>query len=226
VLHHVSFSVEAGQKVALVGGSGAGKSTMVNLLLRFLDPVEGRVLIDGHDIRRFTLRSLRRQIGVVLQEAILFRRTVKENIAYGKPGAAEEEIVAAAKRARAHDFILRLPQGYATMLDERGGNLSGGERQRIALARAFLRDAPILILDEPSTGLDAVTEAQLNETLDELARDRTTVTIAHKLASVENADLLIVLEGGRIVEQGTHRRLLDRGGPYRRLYEAQSGVPT
>jgi ABC-type multidrug transport system fused ATPase/permease subunit len=217
VLRGVSFRARAGQKVALVGGSGAGKSTIINLLLRFLDPSEGRILIDGVDIRRYTLHSLRAQAAVVLQEAILFRRSVRENIAYGKPGATTAEVLAAAKAARAHEFIERLPQGYDTMLDESGANLSGGQRQRIALARAFLRDAPILILDEPSTGLDPVTEAELSETLAELARGRTTIVVAHKLASIEDADLIVVLERGVVVEQGAHAELLGRNGLYRRM---------
>jgi ATP-binding cassette subfamily B protein len=228
VLRNVSFCARAGQKIALVGESGAGKSTVVNLLLRFLDPAAGRILIDEADLRRYTLQSLRRQIAVVLQEAILFRRTVRENIAYGKPGSSSVEIEAAAVAARAHEFIERLPRGYDTVLDERGGNLSGGERQRIALARAFLRDAPVLVLDEPVTGLDAVTEAQLIDTLEDLARNRTTFVVAHKLASVANAGLILVLDRGELVEQGAHEELLARDGVYRRLYDAQgdqSGAP-
>jgi ABC-type multidrug transport system fused ATPase/permease subunit len=219
VLREVSFSARGGQKVALVGGSGAGKSTIINLLLRFIDPSAGRILIDGVDMRRYSVNSLRAQAGVVLQESILFRRTVRENIAYGKPGATVAEVLAAAKAARAHEFIERLPQGYETVLDESGANLSGGQRQRIALARAFLRDAPILILDEPSTGLDAVTEAELSETLAELARGRTTIVVAHKLAMIEDADRIVVLDRGAVIEQGTHAELLERNGLYRRMHD-------
>lgn len=225
VLHEASFRVKAGENVALVGGSGAGKSTIVNLLLRFLDPVDGQVLIDGVDIRTYRLRSLRGQIGVVLQEPILFRRTVRDNIAYGKPGATDAEILAAAQAARALEFIEAMPEGFNTMLDERGGNLSGGQRQRITLARAFLRDAPILVMDEPSTGLDAVTEAELSQTVRELSRNRTTLMVAHKLSAVEDADLILVLDRGRVVQQGTHATLMAEGGLYRTLYETQAGDP-
>jgi ATP-binding cassette subfamily B protein len=200
VLQNLSFRIEPGERVALVGGSGAGKSTILHLLLRFQDPWTGRVLIDGVDIRKYRLRSLRKQIGVVLQESFLFRRTVRENIAYGNPGASMAAIQAAAEAAQAHDFIERLPQRYDTMLDESGNNLSGGQKQRIALARAFLRNAPILFMDEPTSGLDHRTEAELNETLDDLARGKTTITIAHRKASIETAGRILALEGGRVVE--------------------------
>jgi ATP-binding cassette, subfamily B, bacterial len=224
VLAGVSFHIEPGETVALVGGSGAGKSTIINLLLRFFDPRRGRIRIDGRDIREFRLRSLRKQIGVVLQEPVLFRRTIRENIAYAKPGARQEEIEAAARAARAHDFIVELPDGYDTVLDEGGGNLSGGQRQRITIARAFLRDAPILVLDEPTSGLDAVTEAQFSETLDELAKGKTTVIIAHRFSTIEKADRILVLEAGRIVQEGRHADLVSRPGPYRDLFEAPLGV--
>jgi ATP-binding cassette, subfamily B, bacterial len=225
VLNGISFTVAPGQTVAIVGGSGTGKSTILNLLLRFFDPWHGRVCIDGEDIRKYKLKSLRRQISVVLQDAILFRRTVRENIAYGKSGASFEEIVAAAKAAEAHEFIEAMPDGYDTMLDEQGGNLSGGQRQRLALARAFLRNAPVLILDEPTSGLDAVTEAQLTSTLDELARGKTTIIIAHRFSTIDKADCILVLEGGRVAQQGTHAELMSRPGPYRDLFEAQSAQP-
>jgi ATP-binding cassette subfamily B protein len=220
VLNQMSFRIAAGETVALVGASGSGKSTVLNLLLRFHDPWQGRVLIDGEDVRRFKLRSLRSQVSAVFQEPVLFRRTVAENIAYGKAGSIMPEIVEAAKTAKAHEFILALPEGYETVLDERGGNLSGGQRQRIALARAFLRDAPILILDEPTSGLDALTQSQLSETLEELARARTTIVIAHRLSTVERANRILVLQDGHVAEHGSHADLLARSGLYRELWEA------
>ncbi len=226
VLDDISFRVEPGERVALVGASGSGKSTILNLLLRFLDPQQGRVTIDGCDIRDFTLRSLRRQFCVVLQDPVLFHRTVRENIAFGAPRATMSEIIQAATYARAHEFIEALPDGYETVLHEHGTNLSGGQRQRIALARAFLRNQPILLLDEPTTGLDAVTEAQLTETFDELARGRTTIVIAHKLSTIESADRIVVLDGGRVAEAGSHSELLESSGRYRQLYEAQAAETT
>jgi ABC-type multidrug transport system fused ATPase/permease subunit len=180
------------------------------------------VLVDGQDIRKFKLGSYRSHVSVVLQESILFRRPVHENIAYGRPGATMDQIIAAAKAARAHEFIDKLPDGYDTVLDEQGMNLSGGQRQRIALARAFLRNSPILILDEPTSGLDAVTESQLTETLDELARGRTTLIIAHRFSTIERADRIIVLAKGRVAQEGTHAELISQPGPYRDLFEAQT----
>ena len=224
VVRNLSFRIEPGQSAAIVGGSGAGKSTILHLLLRFQDPQSGRVLIDGTDIRQFRLRSLREQIGVVLQESLLFRRSVRENIAYGRPSATNEQVKAAAEAARAHEFIEQLPDGYDTVLDESGANLSGGQRQRLSLARAFLRDAPILFLDEPTSGLDTVTEAQLSETLRELARGRTTLTIAHRLATIEDADLILVLDRGELVQQGTHEELARAEGLYRELVENQAAA--
>jgi len=222
VLNGISFHVSAGETVAIVGGSGAGKSTILNLMLRFVDPAEGSILFDGRDIRSFDLKSLRSQVSVVLQDSILFRRRVRENIAYGRPHATLDEIIDAAKASRAHDFIERLPKGYDTVLDEEGANLSGGQRQRIALARAFLRNSPILVLDEPTSGLDAVTESQLTETLEDLARGRTTIIIAHRFSTIERADRILVLEKGRVVQEGAHAELSVQPGPYRDLFEAQS----
>ena len=226
VLQDLSFQARPGETVALIGSSGTGKSTILNLLLRFYDPWNGRILIDGRDIRRYTLKSLREQISVVLEESLLFQRTIWENIAYGKPEAQFEEVVCAAKAAQAHDFIVRLSNGYDTFLKEGGSNLSGGERQRIALARAILKNAPIFILDEPVTGLDSVTEAKLNETLDRLMKGRTSFTIAHRLSTIMRADLILMIEEGRIVEQGTHEHLLSRSDRYRQLYDLQRLKPS
>jgi ABC-type multidrug transport system fused ATPase/permease subunit len=223
VLEDLTFAVRPGQMVALVGSSGAGKSTIVNLILRFFDPWQGGVIIDGQDIRRFTLESLRRQMTVLLQETLLMRRTVRENIALGKPDADLAAVEAAAKAAHIHDFIETLPNGYDSILGERGADLSGGQRQRIALARAILRDAPILILDEPVTGLDAITAARLRETIAEVAKGRTTFVIAHTLSMIERADLILVLDKGRIVEHGTHDELMARSRVYAGLYETQHG---
>ncbi len=221
VLQDLSFRARAGERVALIGSSGTGKSTIVNLLLRFYDPWKGRISIDGADIRRYTLKSLREQISVVLQEPLLFRRTVRENIAYGKPEAGIEEIKAAAKIAQAHDFIVRLSGGYETFLEEGGANLSAGQRQRIALARAILKDAPILVLDEPVTGLDAETEARLNQTMDHLLKNKTVFIIAHRFTTVMGADLILMIEEGRIAEQGTHEQLIAESARYRELYDLQ-----
>ncbi len=226
VLQDLSFRAGAGDRVALIGSSGTGKSTIVNLLLRFYDPWRGRILIDGADIRRYTLKSLREQISVVLQKPLLFRRTIRENIAYGKPEASIEEITAAAKAAQAHDFIMRLSGGYETFLKEGGANLSGGERQRIALARAILKDAPILVFDEPVTGLDAETEAKLNETMNLLLKKKAVFTIAHRFSTIMRADLILMIEEGRIVEQGTHEQLLAKSDRYRKLYELQKLEPS
>jgi ATP-binding cassette, subfamily B, bacterial len=223
VLQQLSFTVKPGQTIALVGFSGTGKSTIVNLLLRFFDPWRGRILIDGQDIRRFKLESLRRQMSVVLQESLLFRRTIGENIAYGKPHARFEEIVAAAEAAQAHSFIAKLPHSYDTLVSERGINLSGGQRQRIALARAILRNAPLLILDEPVTGLDAITESQLNATLIRLMQGRTTFVIAHRLSTIQKADVILVIEEGKVVERGTHAELIEKSSLYHQLYRLQSG---
>jgi ABC-type multidrug transport system fused ATPase/permease subunit len=221
VLREVDFTVAPGRMVALVGSSGTGKSTLVSLLLRFYDPWEGRVLFDGADVRSFKVKSVREQMSVVLQEPILFRRSVRENIAYGKSGSTFDEVVQAAKAAQAHEFIERLPRGYETVCSERGLSLSGGERQRIAIARALLRDTPILILDEPASGIDAITEAELNTTLNTLMQGRTAFVIAHRLPTIKRADLILLIEEGRITGQGTHAELLERSSHYRELYALQ-----
>ncbi len=217
VLSDVSFQLEPQQLLALVGPSGAGKSTILNLLLRFYDPWCGRVLMDGQDIRKFTLRSLRQQISVVLQEPILFRRTIEENIRYGDPGASFEKVVAAARATQAHEFITKLPNGYQTVLQERGENLSGGQRRRIALARAVLKNAAVMILDEPTTGLDAPTEDQLDRALNLLRHGKSCVVIAHRLGTLIDAHLVLVMDKGRVVERGTHAELLANGRLYQRM---------
>jgi subfamily B ATP-binding cassette protein MsbA len=207
--------------VAIVGSSGAGKTTLVNLIPRFFDVTAGAIKIDGHDIRDVTLASLRAQIGVVTQETILFNDTVRNNIAYGQPHVTEEAVIEASKTALAHDFILRLPEGYDTMIGERGLRLSGGERQRIAIARALLKNAPILILDEATSALDTESEALVQGALQNLISGRTVFVIAHRLTTVRHADRIVVLEGGKITDSGTHEDLLTRLGTYRKLYELQ-----
>jgi ATP-binding cassette subfamily B protein/subfamily B ATP-binding cassette protein MsbA len=221
VLAGVSLSARGGDTVAIVGATGAGKSTLVGLIPRFFDPAEGRVTIDGHDVRQVQIASLRDQVAVVLQEPFLMPLTVAENIGFGRPGASREEIIAAARTANAHQFIERLPAGYDTVLGERGATLSGGERQRIAIARAILKDAPILILDEPTSALDAETEHWLLEAVERLMRGRTTFIIAHRLSTVRNATSIVVLDAGRVVEQGTHAQLLACGGRYSELHRLQ-----
>lgn len=223
VLRDVSFQVQPGQVVALVGPSGAGKTTLVNLIPRFYDTIAGSVLIDGRDIRDVTLLSLREQIGIVPQETILFSDTVRENIRYGKLEATDEEIIAAAQAANAHEFILRdLPDGYNTTVGERGVKLSGGQRQRVAIARAILKDPRILILDEATSSLDSESERLVQDALERLMQGRTSFVIAHRLSTVINADWILVLDHGRVVEQGTHAELLtNREGLYARLYEMQ-----
>jgi ABC-type multidrug transport system fused ATPase/permease subunit len=220
-LKDISFSIEPGQVVALVGSTGAGKTTLASLIPRFNDPARGTVRVDGRDVCSYTLASLRSQIALVLQETILFYGTVRENIAYGRPEATRDEIIAAAKTANAHEFITALPDGYETLIGERGVTLSGGQRQRIALARALIRDAPILLLDEPTTGLDASSEALVVEGMARLMADRTVLVIAHRLSTIKRADLILVLEHGEIVERGTHQDLLARGGRYAAFYELQ-----
>jgi subfamily B ATP-binding cassette protein MsbA len=221
ILHNVNMETRAGEVVAIVGSSGAGKTTLVNLIPRFFDVTAGAIRIDGHDIRDVTLASLRAQIGVVTQETILFNDTVRNNIAYGQPHVTEEAVIEASKTALAHDFILRLPEGYDTMIGERGLRLSGGERQRIAIARAVLKNAPILILDEATSALDTESEALVQGALQNLISGRTVFVIAHRLTTVRHADRIVVLEGGRITDSGTHEDLLTRLGTYRKLYELQ-----
>jgi ABC-type multidrug transport system fused ATPase/permease subunit/aminoglycoside phosphotransferase (APT) family kinase protein len=222
-LQSVSFTLEAGEVVALVGHSGAGKSTIAQLLPRLYDPQSGAVLVDGHDIRSFTVDSLRAQISMVLQETILLRGTVAENIAYGREGATLDDVVTAAERAHAHDFIMALPQGYDTVLGERAATLSGGQRQRLAIARAFIRDTPILVLDEPTTGLDAQASAAVAAALQSLLRGRSAVIVSHDLNLIRNVDRVLILSGGRILEEGTPADLLERGGLYADLYASQFG---
>ncbi len=223
VLSHIDLLVEPGTTVAIVGATGAGKSTLVSLIPRLYDPAAGAVCIDGEDIRRYTVQSLRDQISLVLQDSLLFSGTIRENIAFGRPDASDEEICHAARTANAEEFILPLPDGYDTVVAERGSTLSGGQKQRIAIARAILRDAPILILDEPTSGLDAASERTVLDALQVAAAGRTTLTIAHRLKTVRFADRIIVLERGRIVEAGTHAELLRRRGRYASLCELQFG---
>jgi ATP-binding cassette subfamily B protein len=225
VLDNISLEVQPGETVALVGPTGSGKSTLVSLIPRFFDPWQGRVLVNGLDVRQAHLKSLRSQIAIVLQDPFLMPLTVAENIAYGRPNAPRTEIEAAAMAAGADTFVRRLPQGYDTLLGEWGATLSGGEKQRLAIARALLKDAAILILDEPTSALDAQTEASLQTTLEPIMKTRTTFIVAHRLSTVRRADRIIVIDGGRIVEIGTHAELLAISGAYQRLYSAQySGV--
>src|ERR1700704_3477227 len=218
VLHDVDLRIEPNQIVALVGGTGAGKSTLLSLVPRFYDPTQGMVSLDGRDVRQITKKSLRAQIGMVLQDTLLFSTTVRENIAYGRPDATEDEIVDAARRAQADDFIRQLPNGYDSLVGERGGHLSVGQRQRIGIARAFLKNAPILLLDEPTSALDPSTESAIMETIKELMRGRTTLIVTHRLATVHDVDLIVVLANGRVVEQGRGPDLVARGGIYAKLY--------
>jgi ABC-type multidrug transport system fused ATPase/permease subunit len=222
VLHRVSFSAKPGEVLAIVGPTGAGKTTLASLLIRFYDPASGRVALDGFDLRDLTVQTLRQNIALVLQEPVLFSGTILDNIAYGRPGATVEEVVAAAKAANAHDFITALPQAYASEVGERGVRLSGGERQRLCVARAFLMDAPVLILDEPTSSIDSRTELVIIEALDRLMVGRTTFIIAHRLSTVRRADQILVLDEGRVRERGTHAELLNRGGLYAELYNIQS----
>jgi ATP-binding cassette subfamily B protein len=221
-LEDVSFEARSGERVAVVGHTGAGKSTLMSLLIRFYDPQQGRILLDGVDLRDLTLHSLREQISVVLQDPLLFSGTIEENIRYGRLDASPAQIRAAARAANAHDFISGLPEGYETVLGEGGAKISGGERQRICVARAFLKDAPVLILDEPTSSIDSRTEGVILDALDDLMVGRTSFMIAHRLSTVRHADQILVMEHGRVVERGTHEELLRDGTVYRQLHEAQT----
>ncbi len=221
ILKDVSFEIEPGQVAAFVGPTGGGKTTTISLIARFYDPLSGQVKIDGTDIRNYTMKSLRQQISFVLQETLLFRAPVWENIAYGRPEANHAEIIRAAKLANAHEFIEEMPEGYNTMVGERGVTLSGGQRQRIAIARAVIRNTPILVLDEPTSGLDAVSEQAVIEALDRLMEGKTCIVIAHHLATIRRADIIFVVKENALVERGTHDELLAAGGVYSELYEVQ-----
>jgi len=218
VLRDIDLCIDPNQIVALVGGTGAGKSTLLSLVPRFYDPTTGSIALDGHDLRQITKKTLRAQIAIVLQDTLLFSTTVRENIAYGRPDATEEEIIDAARRAQADDFIRQLPKGYASPVGERGGHLSVGQRQRIGIARAFLKNAPILLLDEPTSALDPTTESAIMETIKELMRGRTTLIATHRLATIHNVDQIVVLDGGRVVEKGRGPELVGRGSIYAKLY--------
>jgi ATP-binding cassette, subfamily B, bacterial len=219
VLHGISFAVEPGQTVALVGHTGAGKSTIVKLLARFYDPTGGRITIDGHDLRDVTMHSLRSQLGIVPQEAFLFAGSVRDNIAFGRPDAPLEDVVAAAEAVGADEFIRALPDGYDTDVQERGSRLSIGQRQLVAFARALLADPRILILDEATSSVDIPTEARIEVALETLLRDRTAFVVAHRLSTIRRADMIVVLEHGEVIEAGTHAELIDRRGRYFSLYD-------
>ncbi|MCS4771171.1 SAV1866 family putative multidrug efflux ABC transporter, partial [Staphylococcus aureus] len=222
ILKDINLSIEKGETVAFVGMSGGGKSTLINLIPRFYDVTSGQILIDGHNIKDFLTGSLRNQIGLVQQDNILFSDTVKENILLGRPTATDEEVVEAAKMANAHDFIMNLPQGYDTEVGERGVKLSGGQKQRLSIARIFLNNPPILILDEATSALDLKNESIIQEALDVLSKDRTTLIVAHRLSTITHADKIVVIENGHIVETGTHRELIAKQGAYEHLYSIQN----
>jgi ABC-type multidrug transport system fused ATPase/permease subunit len=221
ILHAINFKMAPGEMVALVGPSGAGKTSIANLICRFYDPIQGRVTVDGFDLRDIKLASLRRQVAVVLQDSFLFNNTVSENLLYGKPDATADELITAAKTANAYDFIVKLPEGFDTELGERGVKLSGGQKQRLALARAILADPKILILDEATSSVDAEAEFLIQQALERVLKGRTALVIAHRLSTIRNADKILVLDSGSIVEAGSHLELMQRGGLYSRLYQRQ-----
>jgi ABC-type multidrug transport system fused ATPase/permease subunit len=223
VLSKLNLQARPGQVIAIVGRTGAGKTTIASLLLRFYDPTSGEILLDGHDLRDLRLAWLRQQVSVVLQDPILFSTSIAENIGFGLPGATHQQIEEAARRAQADEFIRKIPEGYNAMLGERGVNLSGGQRQRLSIARAFLKNAPILILDEPTSALDTHTEEALLVALKNLMAGRTTFVIAHRLSTIRAADVIVVLENGRVIEQGDHESLIERGGAYAKMFRSQFG---
>ena len=224
LIEHLSLSVKPGERVAIVGPTGCGKTTLINLLMRFYDVQAGRITVDGHDIRELTRRSLRAGYGMVLQDTWLRSATIRENIAYGRPDAAEEEIIAAAKKAHAHSFIMRMPQGYDTVLSEGGGSLSQGQKQLLCIARIMLCLPPMLILDEATSSIDTMTEVRIQRAFETLMKGRTSFIVAHRLSTIQNADLILVMDKGHIVEQGTHEELLAKNGFYARLYNSQFAV--
>ena len=221
ILHKVSLAIKKGETVAIVGRNGSGKTTLVNLLPRFYDVKSGKISIDGHDIREITQHSLRQQIAIVSQQTILFNETVRSNICYGRSDVREEELIAAARSANAHNFISKLPQGYDTIVGENGVRLSGGQQQRLSIARALLKNSPILILDEATSSLVTESEREVQEAINRLMEDRTTMAIAHRLSTITHADRIIAMADGRIIEVGSHQELLEKDGEYAKLYRLQ-----